>query len=195
MLVTSSRLMQNNVLLIASRREYSDNVICAVSSTNGGSGNASASFVASEKRDFPHFTVAVPFSSMTIETSPSGIFLTISLNNLASSVVFPCSMISPSTEVEIPSSRSFPIRTISFPTAEMRILFNISIVVFPGTAFKTLLTAFANIFFAILIFIIIFSFFYATAFTAAFSFIVFSCFKYPYANERISSVISTLFRP
>ena len=114
--------------------------------------------MAREKRDLPHFTVAVPFSSTDKDTFPSGSFLTISLNSLASIVVFPCSTISPSIEDEIPSSRSLPTRTISFPIAVIKILFKTCIVVFPGTAFNTLFTAFANIFFSTLMFIIIFSF-------------------------------------
>ena len=78
--------------------------------------------------------------SVSIVTSLSGSFLTISENIFASKAITPLSAISPSIFVSMPNSISLAINLISFADASISIHSNIAIVVRVGTAFETILT-------------------------------------------------------
>ena len=89
---------------------------------------------------FSQVMVVLKLSSVSITTSLSGSFLTISEKIFASNAMIPFSSIVPSITVSIPSSISFAVNLISFEEASIKMHSNIAIVVLVGTAFDTVLT-------------------------------------------------------
>ncbi len=77
------------------------------------------------------------FVSMT--TSLSGSSRTMSKKSFASRAMTPCSSISPSTAVSIPSSKSFAIMRMTSVFASIKMHSRIDMVVLLGTAFETML--------------------------------------------------------
>ena len=99
-------------------------------------------------------------ASVSITTSLSGSFLTISEKIFASNAMIPLSSIVPSIFVSIPSSISLAINFISFVEASIRMHSNIAIVVLVGTALETILTPRNKFDFEQIIFILENSFLY-----------------------------------
>ena len=77
------------------------------------------------------------------ENSPES-FRILSENSLASRAIFPCSRISPSAFVSMPSSVSLPVRRMVSDSASMRMHWRMVMVVLEGTAFRTIFTAFSK---------------------------------------------------
>ena len=96
--------------------------------------------------------VVCKLESVSITTSLSGSFLTISEKILASSAIKPFSKTSPSIFVSIPSSISFAVNLMFPVVASIRIHSKIAIVVLDGTAFATILTPFKRFDFEQIIF-------------------------------------------
>ena len=82
---------------------------------------------------------------VSITTSLSGSFLTISEKILAFNAMIPLSKISPSIRVSIPSSISFAVNLITSVDASTKIHSKIGIVVLEGTALETILTPFTRL--------------------------------------------------
>ena len=80
--------------------------------------------------------------SMVTRESESDNFLAISEKSFASSAILPFSRISPSTFVSMPSSISLAVSLISSVEASIRMHSKIGIVVFDGTALRTILIPF-----------------------------------------------------
>ena len=93
---------------------------------------------------FSHDMTVLNEASVSIVTSLSGSFLTISEKILASRAIIPLSSIVPSMMVSIPSYISLAISLISFADASISIHSRIAIVVRVGTAFDTILTPFSK---------------------------------------------------
>ena len=91
--------------------------------------------------------------SVSIVTSLSGSFLTISEKIFAFRAIIPRSTMSPSIDVSMPSSISFAVSFTTSVVASIRIHSRIGMVVLDGTAFETMLTPFTRFDFVQIIFI------------------------------------------
>ena len=89
---------------------------------------------------FSQVMVVLKEESVSITTSLSGSFLTISEKTFASNAIIPLSSISPSIFVSIPSSISLAVNLISPAEASIKIHSKIAMVVLVGTALETMFT-------------------------------------------------------
>ena len=109
-----SVLTANIVFLIISFNVFCSNSTQFSSFIVGSSGNSTGFIVASLYKDPSHSITSNSLSSKLIDISVSGSLLMISLNTVAVTTVFPCSITSQSIIYSIPNSKSYVVSFTSF---------------------------------------------------------------------------------